>query len=151
MTFSTMTATTAPFTDAVSSSSPPIAVPTDLRCRYAYKECKHPRSQRKNGKLHSLCEFHRRKANSVQKQYAMKRRNMNSQTPNTSRQAETVSIKQDTHDIVYPRGMGSGGISVDEETYYRLLEIKQRIQDAWERRVYCEDPLRSPSAYYVDY
>ncbi|KAG9404829.1 hypothetical protein AC1031_005037 [Aphanomyces cochlioides] len=149
MVFSTMTA--APFTDAA-SSSPPIAVPTDLRCRYAYKECKHPRSQRKNGKLHSLCEFHRRKANSVQKQYAMKRRNMNNQTPNTSsmRQAETVSIKQDTHDVVYPRATVNGGISVDEETYYRLLEIKQRIQDAWERRLYCEDPLRSPSAYYVD-
>ncbi|KAF0720408.1 Aste57867_338 [Aphanomyces stellatus] len=46
----------------------------DMRCKYPYKACFHPRSIKKDGEAHSLCEFHRKKANSIQKIYATKRR-----------------------------------------------------------------------------
>ncbi|CAK4665407.1 unnamed protein product [Aphanomyces euteiches] len=59
------------------ASPPPLtstAVRDDLRCKYPYKACFHPRSIKKDGEMHSLCEFHRKKANSIQKIYATKRR-----------------------------------------------------------------------------
>ncbi|RQM10186.1 hypothetical protein B5M09_006764 [Aphanomyces astaci] len=131
-------------------------VPADMRCRYAYKECRFVRSQRKNGKLHSLCELHRRKANSVQKLYAMKRRNTptesarNRQTANnninaplgrspmlpSSMKMESSHLYPPTHHY-YPSPQHHHRHpeeAVDDDTYQRLMEIKQRIQDAWERR-----------------
>ncbi|KAF0698921.1 Aste57867_10485 [Aphanomyces stellatus] len=46
----------------------------DTKCRYAYKNCPNARTTKDNGELHSLCAFHRSKANVVQKIYARKRR-----------------------------------------------------------------------------
>ncbi|RHY98091.1 hypothetical protein DYB37_010610 [Aphanomyces astaci] len=43
-------------------------------CKYAYKPCKNLRVAKKDGDLHRLCEFHRDKANAVQKIYATRRR-----------------------------------------------------------------------------
>ncbi|OQS06366.1 hypothetical protein THRCLA_20389 [Thraustotheca clavata] len=43
-------------------------------CRYSYKECPHPRSIKKDGTPHALCEFHRKKANAIQRTYASRRR-----------------------------------------------------------------------------
>ncbi|ETV77494.1 hypothetical protein H257_08904 [Aphanomyces astaci] len=54
--------------------SPSSAPREDQRCKYPYKACFHPRSMKKDGEAHSLCEFHRTKANSIQKIYATKRR-----------------------------------------------------------------------------
>ncbi|OQR99571.1 hypothetical protein THRCLA_06457 [Thraustotheca clavata] len=45
-----------------------------LRCTYAYKSCKNLRTYRNDGILHTLCEYHRNKANKIQKTYATKRR-----------------------------------------------------------------------------
>ncbi|KAF0720407.1 Aste57867_337 [Aphanomyces stellatus] len=46
----------------------------DLYCHYAYSTCSNLRTRKKDGDLHTLCEFHRAKANSIQKVYATKRR-----------------------------------------------------------------------------
>ncbi|KAG9405709.1 hypothetical protein AC1031_003624 [Aphanomyces cochlioides] len=46
----------------------------DLYCHYAYSTCTNLRTRKKDGDLHTLCEFHRAKANSIQKVYATKRR-----------------------------------------------------------------------------
>ncbi|KAF0690252.1 Aste57867_18349 [Aphanomyces stellatus] len=159
-----------------SSTAPGVPVPSDLRCRYAYKECKHERSQRKNGKLHSLCEFHRRKANSVQKLYAMKRRNNGDGAARPPRQGHAISptrksAASTTHNAapaahhhhtmsflnhgsqyahfrdVSPRSPTGESVvlmnptSFDDDTYYRLVEIKRRIHDAWERRAYHQDAI----------
>ncbi|CAK4710721.1 unnamed protein product [Aphanomyces euteiches] len=51
----------------------------DTKCRYAYKNCPNTRTTKENGQLHSLCAFHRAKANVVQKIYARKRRLMKRQ------------------------------------------------------------------------
>ncbi|ETV96517.1 hypothetical protein H310_10236 [Aphanomyces invadans] len=66
-------------TETNASSPPPPMSPSsapreDQRCKYPYKACFHPRSIKKDGEAHSLCEFHRKKANSIQKIYATKRR-----------------------------------------------------------------------------
>ncbi|KDO22792.1 hypothetical protein SPRG_11551 [Saprolegnia parasitica CBS 223.65] len=45
-----------------------------LLCQYTYKPCSNPRSVKKNGSLHSFCEDHRRKANAIQKAYALNKR-----------------------------------------------------------------------------
>ncbi|OQR85378.1 hypothetical protein ACHHYP_11896 [Achlya hypogyna] len=45
-------------------------------CKYVYKKCFNARTTKKNGNLHSLCEFHRAKANSIQKAYATKKRSL---------------------------------------------------------------------------
>ncbi|OQR99476.1 hypothetical protein THRCLA_21831 [Thraustotheca clavata] len=43
-------------------------------CQYSYKPCTNPRSTKRNGSLHLLCEFHRKKANAIQREYARKKR-----------------------------------------------------------------------------
>ncbi|RHY34604.1 hypothetical protein DYB32_000820 [Aphanomyces invadans] len=45
-----------------------------LLCKYAYKPCANPRVAKKDGDLHRLCEYHRDKANAIQKIYATRRR-----------------------------------------------------------------------------
>ncbi|OQR88759.1 hypothetical protein ACHHYP_06651 [Achlya hypogyna] len=49
-------------------------VPSDLKCKYAYKACNNVRSLKKDGDHHTLCDYHRAKANSIQRIYATKRR-----------------------------------------------------------------------------
>ncbi|KAF0699802.1 Aste57867_9643 [Aphanomyces stellatus] len=63
------------------SSSTAAAATPSLTCKYIYKSCDSLRSTKKNGKLHSLCEYHRQKANMVQKAYARKKRNLSSEAP----------------------------------------------------------------------
>ncbi|KAG9408511.1 hypothetical protein AC1031_020368 [Aphanomyces cochlioides] len=46
----------------------------DLECKYTYKVCTNPRSQKRDGTLHRLCQEHRNQANALQKAYATKRR-----------------------------------------------------------------------------
>ncbi|KDO19416.1 hypothetical protein SPRG_15496 [Saprolegnia parasitica CBS 223.65] len=48
----------------------------NTKCRYAYKDCQNVRSSKQNGDLHTLCEFHRSKANTIQKLYARKKRHL---------------------------------------------------------------------------
>ncbi|EQC40254.1 hypothetical protein SDRG_02900 [Saprolegnia diclina VS20] len=45
-----------------------------LECQYSYKPCTHPRSRKRNGSLHLLCDYHRKKANAIQRTYANKKR-----------------------------------------------------------------------------
>ncbi|KAF0720715.1 Aste57867_140 [Aphanomyces stellatus] len=45
-----------------------------LLCKYAYKQCMNTRVTKRDGELHRLCEYHRDKANALQKVYATKRR-----------------------------------------------------------------------------
>ncbi|ETV70974.1 hypothetical protein H257_13707 [Aphanomyces astaci] len=47
---------------------------TEVQCKYAYKECNNVRTYKRDGGLHRLCEYHRSKANALQKIYATKRR-----------------------------------------------------------------------------
>ncbi|OQR97829.1 hypothetical protein THRCLA_21918 [Thraustotheca clavata] len=49
-------------------------VDEDLECLYTYKPCKNLRSKKKNGTLHSFCQYHRTKANAIQKAHAKKKR-----------------------------------------------------------------------------
>ncbi|KDO22795.1 hypothetical protein SPRG_11554 [Saprolegnia parasitica CBS 223.65] len=48
--------------------------PTDNECQYTYKPCTNPRSRKKNGSLHSFCEYHRQKANALQKAHDARKR-----------------------------------------------------------------------------
>ncbi|KDO24532.1 hypothetical protein SPRG_10347 [Saprolegnia parasitica CBS 223.65] len=64
-----------PMSSASSSPSPLcVAASFEDRCKYAFKRCPNARSAKRNGQLHSYCEFHRRRANSTQKTYAMKKK-----------------------------------------------------------------------------
>ncbi|ETV90946.1 hypothetical protein H310_14360 [Aphanomyces invadans] len=47
---------------------------TDRTCKYVYKTCSNLRTFKRDGSLHRLCEYHRAKANALQKVYATKRR-----------------------------------------------------------------------------
>ncbi|KDO19056.1 hypothetical protein SPRG_15010 [Saprolegnia parasitica CBS 223.65] len=55
-------------------SSSVLPATDDERCRYTYSRCPNPRIYRRSGVLHTLCEYHRSKANAIQKAYAAKRR-----------------------------------------------------------------------------
>ncbi|KAF0691583.1 Aste57867_17228 [Aphanomyces stellatus] len=46
----------------------------DLTCKYSYKKCHHYRTTKRNGTLHTLCEYHRVKANTLQQVYAKKKK-----------------------------------------------------------------------------
>ncbi|EQC40201.1 hypothetical protein SDRG_02849 [Saprolegnia diclina VS20] len=43
-------------------------------CQYSYKPCSNPRTTKRNGAPHLLCEYHRKKANAIQRVYAQKKR-----------------------------------------------------------------------------
>ncbi|KAF0698918.1 Aste57867_10482 [Aphanomyces stellatus] len=45
-----------------------------MLCKYVYKKCANTRAMKKDGELHRLCDYHRTKANALQKVYATKRR-----------------------------------------------------------------------------
>ncbi|EQC40202.1 hypothetical protein SDRG_02850 [Saprolegnia diclina VS20] len=64
--------------DATESESGESSSPTppepQHQCQYTYKPCFQPRATKRNGELHSLCEFHRTKANALQQAYAQKKR-----------------------------------------------------------------------------
>ncbi|OQR99473.1 hypothetical protein THRCLA_21832 [Thraustotheca clavata] len=49
-------------------------LPGALECQYSYKPCTNPRTTKRNGKLHLLCEYHRKKANAIQQAYTNKKR-----------------------------------------------------------------------------
>ncbi|ETV82016.1 hypothetical protein H257_05542 [Aphanomyces astaci] len=51
-----------------------ITANSDNVCKYSYKKCMNPRTTKRNGTLHSLCEFHRVKANTLQQIYAKKKK-----------------------------------------------------------------------------
>lgn len=51
-----------------------IAADPALRCRYPSKHCQRQRSTKKTGALHSLCAFHRAKANRNQRRLEKRRR-----------------------------------------------------------------------------
>ncbi|OQR95498.1 hypothetical protein THRCLA_07807 [Thraustotheca clavata] len=125
--------------------------PPEERCKYAYKECKEQRSRRKNGKLHSLCDYHRKKANSVQKSYATKRRNMqqrnaaaakiagdSTRLPSTTsshvKKSYSTPPPPQSYAIPSPVLYAPEPPTYDMEHAMRLEEIKRRIQAAWERR-----------------
>ncbi|RLN99936.1 hypothetical protein DYB28_004147 [Aphanomyces astaci] len=54
--------------------TPNLRFPFLLRCQYVYKPCGNLRTLKKDGNVHKLCAFHRSRANIVQKNYALKRR-----------------------------------------------------------------------------
>ncbi|KDO25625.1 hypothetical protein SPRG_08924 [Saprolegnia parasitica CBS 223.65] len=142
-------------TEAASTTSAPTdapaAFPPDERCKYAYKECKERRSRRKNGKLHSLCDYHRKKANSVQKSYATKRRNMQQARAKAEPAFATPPPAPLTAYALpaplLPRGYGVYHEPANDHAL-RLDEIKRRIQSAWERR---HAPPGEPSSIYYSY
>ncbi|OQR92701.1 hypothetical protein ACHHYP_03320 [Achlya hypogyna] len=58
--------------------APNVRLNYELKCKYAFKSCPNTRSAKKNGEMHKLCEYHRRKANNVQKYYARRKRSAKS-------------------------------------------------------------------------
>ncbi|OQR93110.1 hypothetical protein ACHHYP_02916 [Achlya hypogyna] len=57
-----------------SAKQAPSTQPPLQECQYSYKPCTNPRSTKRNGSLHLLCEYHRKKANAIQRAYANKKR-----------------------------------------------------------------------------
>ncbi|KAG6580110.1 uncharacterized protein IUM83_11581 [Phytophthora cinnamomi] len=53
----------------------PVSSPQDeLLCKYSGSRCTNPRSMKRNGDLHNLCEFHRERANANQSRFDAKLR-----------------------------------------------------------------------------
>ncbi|KAG7385462.1 hypothetical protein PHYPSEUDO_001498 [Phytophthora pseudosyringae] len=48
---------------AAEAASPPSSPYDELMCKYKGSRCTNPRSLKRNGELHNLCEPHRKKAN----------------------------------------------------------------------------------------
>ncbi|KDO21295.1 hypothetical protein SPRG_13594 [Saprolegnia parasitica CBS 223.65] len=71
-----------------------------LRCKYTYKPCLNPRTTKKNGDLHMLCDYHRDKANEVQKTHAKKRK-MRRALENASPQLAPTSLTMDAIELAY--------------------------------------------------
>ncbi|KDO24526.1 hypothetical protein SPRG_10341 [Saprolegnia parasitica CBS 223.65] len=69
------------------------------KCKYAFKSCPNTRSAKKNGEMHKLCEYHRRKANNVQKFYARRKRHAKSLEQGKS-QPQTPASDSDSGDDV---------------------------------------------------
>ncbi|OQS06842.1 hypothetical protein THRCLA_20277 [Thraustotheca clavata] len=41
--------------------------PSEITCSYKSRKCSHPRAVKRNGKMHTLCEFHRARQNEHQR------------------------------------------------------------------------------------
>lgn len=69
------------------ASSPPSSPVDELVCKYKSTRCTNPRSLKRNGELHNLCEYHRTKANANQGRFDAKqrqRRDLDDANPNLS-------------------------------------------------------------------
>ncbi|KDO21288.1 hypothetical protein SPRG_13587 [Saprolegnia parasitica CBS 223.65] len=86
------------------------AAPT--QCQYSYKVCSHPRSRKRNGSLHQLCEFHRQKANRIQQVYTNKKRALKVIEPVPFAAAETA-------------------VPVDEIELLAALLLEDNNENAW--------------------
>ncbi|OQR87171.1 hypothetical protein THRCLA_22929 [Thraustotheca clavata] len=75
---------------------PRIAAQSEFMCKYTYKPCTNPRSIKRNGNLHTLCEFHRNKANTIQREYARKKRSRKAKAKhNSAISSEDATIYMD--------------------------------------------------------
>ncbi|KAF4149412.1 hypothetical protein GN958_ATG01384 [Phytophthora infestans] len=69
------------------ASSPPSSPVDELVCKYKGTRCTNPRSLKRNGELHNLCEYHRTKADANQGRFDAKqrqRRDLDDANPNLS-------------------------------------------------------------------
>ncbi|KDO24527.1 hypothetical protein SPRG_10342 [Saprolegnia parasitica CBS 223.65] len=81
------------------TAPPPHKSPYELKCKYAFKNCTNVRSQKRTGGLHTLCEFHRQKANEIQKAYAQKKRlNPKPPSPSQTTGVEPIPFSERTND-----------------------------------------------------
>ncbi|KAF1788290.1 hypothetical protein GQ600_26971 [Phytophthora cactorum] len=67
--------------------SPPSSPMDELMCKYKGSRCTNPRSLKRNGELHNLCEYHRTKANVNQGRFDAKlrqRRDLDEANPNST-------------------------------------------------------------------
>ncbi|RHY05564.1 hypothetical protein DYB36_007872 [Aphanomyces astaci] len=103
-------------------------------CTYTYKTCGNQRTIKRDGSFHRFCEFHRKKANALQKAYATKRRRELHSLRELVKQSVQVGrdcIDNNTNntlfdlDEVEPIALSSqaAGFS-DEEFAYLCLELQ---------------------------
>jgi hypothetical protein len=104
---------------------------TFLELKYAYRKCSNSRTTKQNGELHTLCDFHRSKANSVQKIYARRVRRMKSEMKKQLQRAKTKAKRIEpciNGAIVEPIPFLNGSHSMVEyqfgyEEYLELLSL----------------------------
>ncbi|KDO21292.1 hypothetical protein SPRG_13591 [Saprolegnia parasitica CBS 223.65] len=83
-----------------------------FECQYSYKPCTHPRSRKRNGSLHLLCDYHRKKANAIQRVYANKKRLERLQLKQgKSAPAAVVAPAQPVAKVAPPTQLPSGNAS----------------------------------------
>ncbi|OQR99478.1 hypothetical protein THRCLA_21834 [Thraustotheca clavata] len=66
---------------------------SDLTCKYTYKPCMNPRTTKRNGEPHTLCEYHRTNANTIQRAYATKKRQNKSMKQHNSSPVQSNTTK----------------------------------------------------------
>ncbi|POM64910.1 Hypothetical protein PHPALM_19496, partial [Phytophthora palmivora] len=71
-----------------------IATNPALRCRYPSKHCLRTRTIKKTGALHSMCAFHRAKANRNQRRLEKRKRLRLNSTDSATDVAAVVSVNQ---------------------------------------------------------
>ncbi|KAF0691582.1 Aste57867_17227 [Aphanomyces stellatus] len=71
----------------------------NLKCKYSYRKCLNHRATKRDGTLHTLCEYHRVKANTLQQVYAKKKKEAAAMANVASFKAETTLFIDIEHHI----------------------------------------------------
>ncbi|KAF0712628.1 Aste57867_4764 [Aphanomyces stellatus] len=125
----------------------------DSLCTYVYKRCTNERALKKDGSLHTLCDFHRNRTNLVQKQYNTKKRKAKERSPTqvlsigegiepttTTQTNEPKILSMDSSSISFVDAMTSTP-SVDELMDLNILMFQDFVDwDSLEQEVAARVP-----------
>lgn len=109
-------------------------------CRYASKRCTNPRTTKRNGELHSFCEWHRAKANQNQRRLESKKKlqrgSENGGSSGASSPMElSVSSVIEHHPaspLSFTSKFGNSYITTSHETYHDMEEEEEYDDDGSE-------------------
>ncbi|ETK87481.1 hypothetical protein L915_08098 [Phytophthora nicotianae] len=86
--------------DSLDAQAESDALPLEFQCRYRHGKCSKPRTLKKNGSMHSFCEYHRQL--SVRNQRVFDQKKRHKQELPTSNTESNISnhedAQQDTHE-----------------------------------------------------
>lgn len=93
-------------------------------CRYASKRCTNPRTTKRNGELHSFCEWHRAKANQNQRRLESKKKQLQRDSDGDTSGASSPMERSVSSVMEHPasplnftKKLGSSHITTSHEAY----------------------------------
>jgi len=114
------------------------------KCRYKTGKCSNSRSFKRNGQYHQLCQFHREKANRIQRKFDRQKRSQARSTKTTVKSPQSMELfpygSNTPQDMEFFSDSDSACRSSTDST---SSESSQALEDLWN-----ETPVNHPPQSY---